>query len=429
MSTTKTLGVAACTAIVVGNMVGSGFYLSPSAMAPYGQLAILAWVVMGAGAICLGLVFAKLARIAPATGGPYAYIRLGYGDFTGFLIGWGYWISIWASLPVIALAFTGAVMDMFPVLQGRAVAATLTIGSMWAVVLVNLRGVGAAGLFSEITTYAKLIPFGAIAIVGLFWVDGANLTEFNPSGEPLMTAAAALAPLTMFAFMGMESATVPAGDIKDPARTIAFSTVLGISIAAVLYILGTVVVMGVVPREQLVGSLAPFSDAARIMWGDWAATVVSFAVILSAIGALNGWTLLMGQVPMAAAQDKLFPQVFGRLSRRGVPAAGMVISATFASVLVLTQALGSGGFAEVYKLILGIATMTAVIPYAFCAAATGLVAATVGGGKVPRVGVIELVAFVFSMFTLYGCGAEPVLYGLILLLLGIPVYVWQRRRA
>jgi APA family basic amino acid/polyamine antiporter len=429
MSTTKTLGVAACTAIVVGNMVGSGFYLSPSAMAPYGQLAILAWVVMGAGAICLGLVFAKLARIAPATGGPYAYIRLGYGDFTGFLIGWGYWISIWASLPVIALAFTGAVMDMFPGLQGRAVAATLTIGSMWAVVLVNLRGVGAAGLFSEITTYAKLIPFGAIAIVGLFWVDGANLTEFNPSGEPLMTAAAALAPLTMFAFMGMESATVPAGDIKDPARTIAFSTVLGISIAAVLYILGTVVVMGVVPREQLVGSLAPFSDAARIMWGDWAATVVSFAVILSAIGALNGWTLLMGQVPMAAAQDKLFPQVFGRLSSRGVPAAGMVISATFASVLVLTQALGSGGFAEVYKLILGIATMTAVIPYAFCAAATGLVAATVGGGKVPRVGVVELVAFVFSMFTLYGCGAEPVLYGLILLLLGIPVYVWQRRRA
>lgn len=428
MSTTKTLGVAACTAIVVGNMVGSGFYLSPSAMAPYGQLAILAWVVMGAGAICLGLVFAKLARIAPATGGPYAYIRMGYGDFTGFLIGWGYWISIWASLPVIALAFTGAVMDMFPVLHGRAIAATLTIGSMWAVVLVNLRGVGAAGLFSEITTYAKLIPFGAIALVGLFWVDGANLSEFNPSGEPLVTAAAALAPLTMFAFMGMESATVPAGDVKDPARTIAFSTVLGISIAAVLYVLGTVVVMGVVPREQLVGSLAPFSDAARIMWGDWAATVVSFAVILSAIGALNGWTLLMGQVPMAAAQDKLFPQVFGRLSSRGVPAAGMVISATFASVLVLSQALGSGGFAEVYKLILGIATMTAVIPYAFCAAATGLVAAKVGGGKVPRVGVVEVVAFVFSMFTLYGCGAEPVLYGLILLLLGIPVYVWQRRR-
>ena len=429
-NTTKSLGVAACTAIVVGNMVGSGFYLSPSALAPYGNLAILAWMVMAVGAICLGLVFAKLSRLAPATGGPYAYTRLGYGDFMGFLIGWGYWISIWASLPVIALAFAGATMNLFPVLQGRAIAAALTIGSIWTVVLVNMRGVGVVGLFAEVTTYAKMIPFGAIAIIGLFYVDGSRFSEFNPSGEPLMTAAAALAPLTMFAFMGMESATVPAGDVRDPARTIARATVLGITIAATLYILGTVVVMGVVPREQLVGSTAPFSDAARLMWGDWAATTVSVAVIVSSIGSLNGWTLLMGQVPMAAAQDGLFPKIFGRLSSRGVPAAGMVVSASFATALVLVQAAGSSGFAAVYQLILGLATMTAVVPYAFCAAATGLVAQKVAAsGPVPRVGAIEVVAFVFAVFTLYGCGAEPVLYGTVLLILGIPVYVWQKRRA
>ena len=110
----KSLGLAACTAVVVGNMVGSGFYLSPSAVAPYGVLAILAWIVMGVGAICLGLTFARLARIAPATGGPYAYTRMAYGDFAGFLVGWGYWISIWASLPAIAFAFAGAVMNLAP---------------------------------------------------------------------------------------------------------------------------------------------------------------------------------------------------------------------------------------------------------------------------------------------------------------------------
>jgi APA family basic amino acid/polyamine antiporter len=429
-STTKTLGIAACTAIVVGNMVGSGFYLSPSAMAPYGQLAILAWIVMGAGAICLGLVFAKLARIAPATGGPYAYTRLGYGDFMGFLIGWGYWISIWASLPVIAIAFSGAVTSMFPALHTRPMVVGLTIGAMWAVVLVNLRGVGFAGLFAEVTTYAKLIPFGAIAIVGLFWVDGANLTEFNPSGQPLLSSAAALAPLTMFAFMGMESATVPAGDVKDPVRTISRATILGISIAATLYVLGTIVVLGVVPREQLVGSTAPFSDAARLMWGDWAAIGVSLAVILSSIGALNGWTLLMGQVPMAAAQDGLFPPVFGKLSARGVPAIGIIVSAALATALVLVQASAGAGFAKAYEMIVGLCTMAAVVPYAFCALATGLVAQKVAGsGPMPRLGAIEVVAFLFAMFTLYGCGAEPVLYGLLLLLAGIPVYVWQRRRA
>src|SRR4051812_17878630 len=149
----KSLGVAACTAIVVGNMVGSGFYLSPSALAPYGNLAIVAWLVMGAGAICLGLTFAKLARIAPATGGPYAYTRMGYGDFAGFLIAWGYWISIWASLPVIAIAFAGAVIDTLPEIRSRSVAVVLTLAAIWAVVFVNLRGVKAAGFFAEVTTY------------------------------------------------------------------------------------------------------------------------------------------------------------------------------------------------------------------------------------------------------------------------------------
>jgi basic amino acid/polyamine antiporter, APA family len=162
----KSLGVAACTAIVAGNMVGSGFYLSPVAVAPYGNLAILAWIVMGAGAICLGLTFAKLASLAPGTGGPYAYTRMAYGDFAGFLIAWGYWISIWTSLPVIAIAFAGAVMDLFPGLHNRPMAAALTLGAIWAVVLVNLRGVKAAGIFSEVTTYTKLVPFAGSSCSG-----------------------------------------------------------------------------------------------------------------------------------------------------------------------------------------------------------------------------------------------------------------------
>ena len=411
-------------------MVGSGFYLSPAAVAPYGNLAIIAWVVMGFGAVCLGLTFAKLARLAPATGGPYAYTRMAYGDFAGFLIAWGYWISIWTSLPVIALAFAGAVMDLFPALHNRPMAVMLTLAAIWAVVFVNLRGVKAAGIFSEVTTYTKLVPFAAIALIGLFFIDTSHFSEFNPSGKSLLGASAALAPLTMFAFLGLESATVPAGDVRNPKRTIPLSTVLGIVIAALLYVLGTIAVMGLVPREQLVHSVAPFSDAARVLWGSWGATVISLAIILSAIGALNGWTLLMGQVPMAAAHDRLFPPLFGRLSPRGVPAFGIIVSAVFATLLVLSQVAGPPGFSEVYTLIVGLSTMAAVIPYAFCALATGLVAAyAAGGGPVPRLTVVEVIAFIFAVFTLYGCGAQAVLFGLIMLVLGIPVYVWQRRRA
>jgi hypothetical protein len=266
----KSLGLAACTAIVVGNMVGSGFYLSPSAVAPYGLLAILAWIVMGGGAICLGLTFARLARLVPATGGPYAYARMGFGDFAGFLVAWGYWISIWTSLPVIAAAFAGSLAKMAPAFGGRGGLTLTTLVAIWLVVLTNLRGVKEAGLVASITTYSKLVPFAAIALIGLLYVDTSNLVDFNPSGQSLMTSAAALAPLTMFAFLGLESATVPAGDVVDPARTIPRSTILGILIAATLYVLGTVVVMGVVPRGELTGSAAPFADAANRMWGHWA---------------------------------------------------------------------------------------------------------------------------------------------------------------
>jgi arginine:agmatine antiporter len=426
----KSLGLAACTAIVVGNMVGSGFYLSPSALAPYGLLAILAWVVMGAGAICLGLTFARLAAIAPATGGPYAYSRMGFGDFVGFLVAWGYWISIWASLPAIAVAFTGSLFKIVPVLGGRPVAVAVTLAAMWLVVFTNLRGVKEAGLFAEITTYAKLVPFAAISIIGLVYVSPENLSQFNPSGQTLLASSAALAPLTMFAFLGLESATVPAGDVIRPERTIPRSTILGVLIAALLYVLGTTAVMGVVPREQLVKSVAPFADAAQIMWGTWAASAVGVAVMISSLGALNGWTLLMGQVPMAAAQDRLFPQLFGKVSPRGVPAMGIVCSATLATALVLIQAAAGSGFAAFYSLVVNLATMTAVVPYAFCSLAVGLIAVKGReGGPKPRIGAIEIVAFIFSIFTLYGCGPDAVLYGFVLLMLGMPVYVWQRRTA
>lgn len=425
----RSLGIAACTAIVVGNMVGSGFYLSPSAVAPYGSIAILVWALMGGGAICLGLTFAKLARLRPETGGPYAYTRIAYGDFPGFLIAWVYWISIWASLPVIAVAFAGAILDMFPGLHSRMMAAVLTLGAIWAVVLINLRGVKEAGFFAELMTYSKLIPFGAVAIIGLFYVDPSHFSTFNASGKPLFSATAALAPLTMFAYLGLESATVPAGDVKDPERTIPRSTILGIVTATLLYVLGTIAVMGIVPREQLVKSVAPFSDAAQIIWGPWGATAISIAVILSSIGALNGWTLLMGQVPMAAARDGLFPSIFSRMSQQDVPAIGIMLSATLATILVIIQAAGTSGFQSFYSLVVGLSTMAAVIPYAFCAMATGLIAAHGASAMAPRLTIIEIIAFIFAVFTLYGCGAEAVLYGVMLLVLGIPVYVWQRRRA
>jgi amino acid transporter len=289
--------------------------------------------------------------------------------------------------------------------------------------------VDSAGLFSSLATYIKLIPLLLVALLGLFFADFHNFSEFNPSGESLLSAAGALAPLTMFAYLGLESATVPAGDVRDPQRTVPRSTMLGVGISALVYVFGTLAVMGVIPREQLAQSSKPFSEAASFMWGPWAGGAFSVAIMISSLGALNGWTLMMGQVPMAAAQDGLFPAVFGRKSARGVPAFGIVISVILASALLLVQASGASSFVAFYRVIVNLSTMTAVVPYVFCALAGGIIAYRSGGAPGgPSVGVVEVVAFTFSMFTVWGCGTEAVLYGFLLLMLGLPVYVWQVTR-
>jgi len=411
---------------------GVGILSFPHRACVVRPLAIVSWIVMGIGAVCLGLVFARLARLSPATGGPYAFTRAAYGDFPGFLIAWGYWISIWASLPAIAVAFTGYLTELMPALRhSRPIAIAVTLGVIWLIVLINLLGVKEAGVFQSVTTFTKLIPFLAIASIGLLWIRRENFAVFNPSGKPLFAAGAAVAPLIMFAYLGLESATVPAGDVRDPERTIPRATLLGISAAAILYVLGTTTVMGVIPRAQLERSSSPFSDACAAMWGHWAGGLVAIAALISSLGALNGWTLLMGQVPMAAANDGLFPSWFGKRSKRGVPAIAIILSASLATILLLVLASGSHGLVAFYNFVVSLSTMAAVIPYVFCSLA-GVILIPRMGGPAAATGksfwVVEIVAFSFAMWTIYGCGAEAVLYGLLLLLLGVPLYAWMQSR-
>jgi amino acid transporter len=372
-------------------------------------------------------VFARLARISPATGGPYAYTRMGYGRFTGFLIAWGYWISIWASLPAMAAALVGYLGKLVPALgEHRPLCIAIGLGSMWLVALVNVRGVKEAGIFQSLTTYTKLVPFAAISVFGLFWVDWTTFETINPSGQPFLGALAATAPLTMFAFLGIESATVPAGDVIDPKRTIPRATVLGTLAAALIYILGTTVVLGVIPRETLVRSTAPFADAASVMWGEWAGIVIAVAAIISSLGALNGWTLMMSQVPMAAARDGAMPQIFARISSRGVPAWGLLISVGLSTALVLLETSGTSAMVSFYNLIVNLSTDAAMIPYVFCSAVEAVLYVTRRPlSRALRIGPympVGIVAFVFSMGTIYGAGPTAGMWALLLILLAAPIW-------
>ena len=423
------LGLWMCIALVCGNMIGSGVFLLPSSLAPYGGLAIIGWVLTAIGAVLLALVFAGLTRSMPREGGPYGYTRDAFGDFAGFWIAWGYWIALWVGNAAIAVAFTSYLSGFFPVLASNHWAGGGTaIALVWCVTLINLRGVESTGRMAVVTTIIKLLPLLAIATIGLMWFNPDNLV-FNPGNKPVGDSISAVAALTLWAFLGMESASVPAGDVENPEKTIPRATIIGTLLAAVVYIGVTVAVMGVLPHDVLASSPAPMADAARVMWGDWAYAAVGLGAVVSCLGAINGWSLMPCHVSLAAARDGLFPRQFARLNGNHVPAWGLVVSSSLMTLLLVLNYSGSKGMVEIFNFIILLATMTTLLPYAFTAVAELMFMAR---GQMPATGagrriVIASLTFVYAVWALYGSGAETVLWGVILLMLGLPVYVWMAK--
>ena len=429
----RALGLWASMALVIGNIIGSGIFLLPASLAPFGGISIVGWLFTAAGAMFLAVLFARLASMAPKVGGPYAYTRMGFGDFAGFWIAWGYWISVWTGNAALAVALVSYLQGVVPILgQYHWLSALVAIGAIWLVTWINLMGIKQAGIFQVITTIMKLMPLVALAVLGLFYVHWNHFVPFNLSGQSPFAAVTAVATLTLWAFLGVESATIPADDVENPNITIPRATVLGTLVTALVYILSFVAVMGIVPLAQLAKSSAPYADAADLIWGHWAFYAVAIGAVISCLGNLNGFTLIQGQVPMAAAQDHLFPKLFGSMSKRGVPWFGVAISSVLVTLLLVFNYSGSSSLVQIFTFIILLATLTTLVPYAFCAMAELLLLIQHRSEFSPRrligFSVIGMVAFIYSAWTVYGAGAQTVLLGFLLLLLGLPAYVWLRKQ-
>jgi APA family basic amino acid/polyamine antiporter len=227
----------------------------------------------------------------------------------------------------------------------------------------------------------------------------------------------------MWAFLGLECATIPAGHVKDPERTIPRATLWGTGIAAALYILGTAAVMGVIPASSLANSNAPFADAARVLWGGWAGNLIAAVAIVSCFGALNGWILISGQIAQAAARDRLFPQPFARDSARGTPVFSLVISSLVATLLVL-MSYSRGGLVAMFNVMILIATFFSLVPYMLCSMAELLL----GRNDQPRGRNIALasLAFAFALWATAGAGRDTLYWGTLLMFAGLPLYAWQK---
>jgi APA family basic amino acid/polyamine antiporter len=422
------------TALVVGNMIGSGIFLLPSSLAgEAGPISIVALAFTGVGAVLLALVFANLGRAMPRTGGPYAYARKAFGDFVGFQTAWGYWIAAWAGNAAIAIAFVGYFAVFWNDLETENVlAAAVAIGLIWLLTLVNVLGAREGGWVSMVTTILKFVPLAAIGVVGLFYVTGDNLTPFAPVGDGFDWHVNAAATLALWAFIGLESASVPAEELKDPEKTIPRATLLGTVTTTVLYIVALVAIMGVLSQTALAGSSSPFADAADAMWGGsflglgWGKWIAIVAMI-STFGCLNGWILLTARVPLAAAQDGLFPRRFAHVSgERRTPVFGLVVSALLVTALVLMNYNAS--LVDQFTQVILIATLTTLVPYAYSAAAQVALwsrdRASFSARRFWRDTVIATLAFAYSVWAIWGAGIEVIAKGFMLLMIGIPVYVW-----
>jgi APA family basic amino acid/polyamine antiporter len=420
-----------CVALVVGNTIGSGVFMVPASLAPYGANSLLAWVFTAAGAILLALLFSQLSRAHPQAGGPYAYTRLAFGPFPAFVVAWGYWISIWVGNAAIATGAVSYLTPIFPqVAASTATSTTITLVALWGLTAVNWYGIKASGWVQSVTTVLKLMPLFAIAGVGLLSVGKA-------SHSPLMhlplslSGTTATVTLTLWALLGLESATIPADKVHDPARTIPRATVVGGFLTALVCIIACSTVLLLVPSATLAQSDAPFVELARELWGDWAGKLFALFVTISAFGCLNGWILLQGELPAAMAKTGVFPAIFAREGARHTPAFGLIFGSALVTALYLMNFQKS--LANIFTFMILLSTTACLVMYAVCSLALlrlvwtrQMAGASLHAAPLAAMGIA---ATAYSLWAIVGAGQEAVLWGCVLLACGGPVYFLVRSKA
>lgn len=421
----RPLGFWMCTALVVGNTIGSGVFMLPAALAPFGRNGIAAWLFTSAGALLLAVVFARLSRAFPRDGGPYVYTRAAFGHLPAFVVAWGYWVSIWVGNAAIATAAVSYLGTLVPWMSARPDASPpITLAFVWLLTLVNWYGVRVAGWVQSVTTVLKLLPLMALTAAGVYSLrlDAVAQTAEVPLTLGHTTAAATL---TLWALLGLEAATVPADKVADPARTIPRATLLGTALSALACALTCSIVLLVVPASQLAASHAPLADAARLFWGERWATLVTLGAAISAFGALNGWILLQGELPYAMAKDGVFPRAFARESSRGTPAFALVTTSLLVTLLVALNATGQT--VEVFTFMILLATSATLVAY--LASSLALLAllrrgrlSGVGRGT-PWLAAAGALGAAYSLWAIVGAGAGAVKWALVFMAAAVPVYL------
>ena len=364
---TKKMGFWQCWGMSVGVMIGSGIFLLPTVLAPYGWISLLGWLLTCSGTIVLALVLARLAGTTDHAGGPYAYVRESFGDLAGFLIGWGYWVGVVFGVTAIAVGFAGYMGSIFPIFAAnsltQALVAAMGIGVLtW----VNIKGISEAATVQLVLTILKIVPLIVIIGLGIAYGDIDNFPSFNPQQLSMAEALASTALLTMWAFIGIEAAVIPTGDVENPKKTVPIAVVSAALSVSFLYVGASIAIMFLVPSEVLAASESPFVDAASHM-GPGGALLMGVGALISTAGALNGNIFVMGQMPMLVAADGLAPPVIAKKNKGGAPMVALMVSSVFSAALLVLNF--TDGLVGAFSFLISMSTLSILAPYGLSAMA------------------------------------------------------------
>jgi APA family basic amino acid/polyamine antiporter len=413
----RKLGLIAAIALVMGNMIGSGVFLLPASLAPYGWNAVAGWVVTIAGALVLAYLLARLTKALPAAGGPAGFVSEAFGALPAFLIGWIYLVSIWTAVVTIAVAAVSYLSSMVPAIGAGLAPALAALVLLWAITLLNLRGVRAAGHFQVATLLLKVIPLIVVIVLaaGVLAGGGGEIAPFDPVDIGL-TAVNGAAALTLWALLGFECASVAAARVEDPEINIPRATMWGTGLTGLLYLLVCSAIALMLPADLAAASPAPFSTFVERYWSAGPAALVAVFAVVSCVGALNGWVLLQGEMPRDMAARGLLPRWLAKTDMGGTPRRGLLVSAAIASLFVLMNAART--MQGLFEFLLLLSTSAALWLYLACA----LAAFRLGVARVPAV-----IGAAYALWTLWGAGVEASALSLALMAAGLPLWWWTRR--